>query len=101
MLIDDEKSFPQLDFLIHAYLNQDYELSGDSIEAVVECYSADISPADRARLLEDIGAFRRLHADHLDEAFRSSYGLDFAPALWGIDAAKFFDSVDELLSNSS
>ena len=97
----DAQSFLQLDKLIHAYLNQDYEISGDTIEEVVACYATDSSAADRAQLRQDMKVFRQVHTTDLDAAFLSLYGYDFDPELWGINTSAFFDLVESVLSRQS
>ena len=77
-----------LDHLIGAYLNQDYELSGDTIEEVVQCF-LNSEHQDAARgLAEDC---RRFLADQAEpeKEFEQIYGADFTPRLWGVTTVSF------------
>jgi hypothetical protein len=96
----EARSYPQLDHLIHAYLNQDYEISGSTIEEVVNAYKQDREEKDRSRLLDDMQQFKRAYSSRLDEAFLESYGFDFDPGLWDLNTAEFFDLVKRTLSQS-
>jgi len=92
--------YPQLDHLVHAYLNQDYEISGSTIEEVVNCYQQDRDEKDRSRLLDDMEHFRQAHPENLDEAFLEAYGFDFDPRLWDLTTSAFFDVVKLVLSEA-
>lgn len=98
MPLQPHQKFPQLDQLIRAYLNQDYELSGDSIEEVVKCYLRDSPHKDHLQLLNDITNFRHAHPSNLDKAFLEVYGFDFDPQLWEISTLEFFEMVKLTLS---
>ncbi|MGF6293744.1 contact-dependent growth inhibition system immunity protein [Paraburkholderia youngii] len=80
-----------------AYLNQDYELSGDTIAEVVECYKQGTPVDAHERMLSEMGRFKREHPDP-DRAFEETYGQDFSPDLWGRTAASFFEELTRLLS---
>ncbi len=92
-----QSKYPQLDHLIGAYLNQDYEISGDTIDEVVACYAKDRTPSDHQVLLDDIERFSHEHEHDLDEAFVAAYGFDFDPALWGLTTAAFFVELQRML----
>ena len=92
-----QPKYPQLDHLIGAYLNQDYEISGDTIEAVIACYAKDRPLSDHQVLLADIERFSRANEPDLDEAFIANYGFDFDPALWGLTTAAFFAELLRIL----
>ena len=72
-----------------AYLNQDYELSGATLEEVIQSYKDDSGPEELNQLLSEIDRFRAAHVDGLDEAFLGLYGFDFDPRLWGHDTSSF------------
>lgn len=88
---DAEQTWPQLDTLIQAYLNQDMDLWADSPLGAVEIYMADASQEERANLLGEIARFSDAHAGKLDDEFRERYGFDFHPEEIGMSVAGFFD----------
>jgi hypothetical protein len=96
-----KSDYPRLDHFFGAYLNQDYQLSGDTIEEVVESYMRD-TPSERHRdLSNEIDRFCLAHPDNLDAALSASYGFHFDPALWDHTAASFFQLVQRLLQSDA
>ena len=85
--------YPEFDQLFGAYLNQDYDLWGDTLDAVVGCYVRDSNPADLQALLRDIDRFEHAHPHDLDAAFLAAHGFDFDPSLWGLTTAAFFTTL--------
>lgn len=90
--------YPELDQFFGAYLNQDYDLSGETIEEVVKCYKQGTSAEHRQRLAEEVGRFVEDHSDDLDAFFSARYGYDFDPALWGYTTASFFERLKQQLA---
>ena len=89
--------YPELDHLFGAYLNQDYDLSGDTIEEVVASYVQGTSAENHGRILDEIEKFEQAHSDNLDQALLLRYGNDFDPELWGHTAASFFQLLGALV----
>ena len=89
--------YPELDQLFGAYLHQDYQLFGDTIEEVVACYKDDSSAEQVQHMLDEIDRFRVEHSKDLDSALLALYGNDFDPKLWGHTAASFFRLVEGVL----
>jgi hypothetical protein len=93
--------YPRLDNFFGAYLNQDYQLSGETIEEVVDTYTQDTSAEYRKELSDEIARFCRAHSHDLDAALSASYGFHFDPALWDHSAASFFELVQRLLQREA
>ncbi|WP_322010975.1 contact-dependent growth inhibition system immunity protein [Paraburkholderia sp. J12] len=93
----DKSSYPELNHFFGAYLNQDYDLAGETIEEIVECYKQGTPPDAHKRMLFEMEHFKSEYPD-LDEAFEETYGNDFSPELWGYTTASFFDELKRLLS---
>ncbi|MEW5290311.1 contact-dependent growth inhibition system immunity protein [Erwinia papayae] len=79
--------YSHLDHLMGAYLNQDYDLSGETIEEVVQCYIDSEGPDKSSGLTSDCIEFLK-EAD-IEGRFKELYSSDFDPALWGITAQDF------------
>ena len=92
--------FAELDHFFGAYLNQDFDLSGESIEDLVRSYLKETAPARHSKMLAEIAAFRSAHAADLDRGLSESYGNDFDPEPWGHTAASFFQLVESEIRNS-
>ena len=95
-----KSDYPRLDHFFGAYLNQDYQLSGDTIEEVVDSYMQDTSAEHHSELSDEITRFCRAHPDDLDAALSASYGFHFDPSLWEHTAASFFQLVQRLLKSN-
>jgi hypothetical protein len=88
-----DNAFPHLGNLIGAYLNQDYEYFGDTIEAVLAAYCAENVAQDVEGLRRDVAEFLAKFSANLDQAFSERYGFDFDPKLWQLDARAFLTKV--------
>ena len=91
-------TYPYLSNLIGAYLNQDYEYFGATVEAVVAAYCENSTQADVEGLRADVAAFTAEHGGDFDGAFGARYGFDFDPRLWDLDATTFLQKVLEMTS---
>jgi hypothetical protein len=89
--------YPELDHFFGAYLNQDYELSGHTIEEVVRSYMQGTPPQAHRRMLDEIAKFSSAHPQDLDKALLARYGSDFDATLWEHTAASFFALVGSVL----
>ncbi|MBB5457582.1 hypothetical protein OKW30_004423 [Paraburkholderia sp. Clong3] len=76
----NQSTYPELGHFFGAYLNQDYDLSGDTLAEVVECYKQGTPVDAHERMLSEIERFKGEHPD-LDEAFEEAYGQDCSPDL--------------------
>jgi len=84
-------TYPFLDNFMGAYLNQDYTLSGDSIEAIVDVFKHANGAAAVHGLREDAARFRLDHAASLDRDFAVAYETEIDLSGFGHDAASFLD----------
>jgi len=87
-------SYPHLANLFGAYLNQDYSLYGDTLEAVIDAFLQDANTQQVRQLREDVAAFRHEHRHDAEAAFAARFGADFDPALWGLGVPAFLDLLD-------
>lgn len=86
--------YHSLDHLMGAYLNQDYELSGNTIEEVVQCFLDAEQSKAAEDLIADCEKFLR-HQSDVETDFEEMFGFDFAPRLWGISADAFLNATIE------
>ncbi|WP_233800976.1 contact-dependent growth inhibition system immunity protein [Paraburkholderia sp. HP33-1] len=94
----DENFYPQFHVLFGAYLNQDSDLWGDTLEEVVSCFKRDSSPAQIQDTLAEIDKFEKETGKDLDQEFSDAYGNDFDPILWGYTTITFFDELKRILT---
>ncbi|PKH26930.1 hypothetical protein CIG19_03835 [Enterobacterales bacterium CwR94] len=81
-----------LNQLIGCYFNQDYDLSGETIHEIMQCYLESESPEMANSLLVDIDKFLIQPID-IEAEFDKLYHYDFSPKLWGITAVEFLNSI--------
>ncbi|MCC8391204.1 hypothetical protein LJ656_01270 [Paraburkholderia sp. MMS20-SJTR3] len=94
----DKNSDCEFHVLFGAYLNQDSEYWGDTVEQIVTCYKNDSSPEEISNILVEIDNFRKEARGKLDEVFREAYGFNFDPILWGYaTTGHFFDDLKKIL----
>lgn len=95
------RRYPRMYEIFGAYFNQDYDIWGETIEEIVECYKRDSSSEHCRELIGEIDKFICDHPSDLDSAFERDYGDDFDPQLWGHTAISFLEELKRLLTDSA
>jgi CdiI immunity protein len=90
--------FPHLDHLIKAYFHQDYDLIAGDIEGLMSDFVQTSARAEREGARSDIERYLATHRHDLDQAFRSAYGFDVDPQLWGLSTEGFVRKLAGLLT---
>ncbi|TDV08335.1 contact-dependent growth inhibition system immunity protein [Paraburkholderia caballeronis] len=90
--------YPGMRTFFGGYLNQDYELAGDTIPEIVACYKGDSPRECHFEMVHEIEAFMAEHPQDLDVAFETDYGSSFDPKLWGYTTASFLEELKGLLA---
>ncbi|OLL28013.1 hypothetical protein BTH42_29960 [Burkholderia sp. SRS-W-2-2016] len=91
-----EKYYPAMEHFFHIYFGQDFDLFGDSIQEIVECYKND-APRQYPELTREIDAYRKEHPNDLAVAFKEKYLCAFSPEPDGYTIVTFLDEVQRLL----
>ncbi|QKJ86262.1 hypothetical protein PMPD1_1301 [Paramixta manurensis] len=86
----------QLNHLMGAYFNQDYYLSGETIEEVMQTY-LDCEASDTIQaLIEECAEFvKKVDAENV---FYELYRYDFKPERWGLTSVAFLKLISGLAS---
>jgi hypothetical protein len=90
-------AYPELDHLLHAYFNEDFDLWGHTIEEIVGCYKRESPAEGQHALCDEITRFMRAHRADLDAAFLKAYPNEVDPSGWGHTTASFLAELDRLL----
>ncbi|MGF6479455.1 contact-dependent growth inhibition system immunity protein [Paraburkholderia sp. JPY419] len=93
----DESAYPEFHVLFGAYLNQDSEYWGETVDEIVSCFKRDSSPEEIQATLAEIDKFKKETGENLDEIFSETYGFNFDPILWGYTTESFFEELKRLL----
>jgi len=97
--VSNESSYQSLDYLIHAYFNQDFDLWGETTEQIISCFRRENDDEQSRSVIADIDRLKAEHSADLDRNFDELYGLYVNPQAWGHTAASFLDEVKRLLAN--
>lgn len=92
-----QKRLPGLYRLFAAYVNQDYDVHGGTVEAAIRAYASESKPADVAKARAELDALlaRKLDAARLDKTLDALHcGYDWSKAG---GASKFLARVRTLL----
>lgn len=93
-----KEQYPELDQLFWAYFNEDFDLSGDTIEEIAACYRRDVDLDRILRACAEMNRFMDHHASNAEAEFARRWG-SFDPKLWGHTVASFFDELKRLFTN--
>ena len=74
--------FPHLDHFLNAYMHQDWNLFGNSVEDVLRVYALDNSPEDLKRLEGEINDLIALEGDQLEIDYYRLYPNSVLPSGW-------------------
>jgi hypothetical protein len=95
--VENKSPYPNLDFLIHAYFNQDFDLWGNNVQEIISCFIEESDQTLRTLTISEIDRLKLDHSVDLDEYFDEMYGFYVAPAPWGHTTASFLDELKRLL----
>lgn len=77
---------PHLSHFLDAYLHQDWQIFGDTVEAVVAAYGGDSSREDVAALADEIEGFLSTDRGNVGLIYRDLYPNSVQPDALGITA---------------
>jgi len=95
--MENKSPYPNLDFLIHAYFNRDFDLWGNNVQEIISCFKEESDQPLRTLIIGEIDRFKLDHSIDLDEYFDKLYGLYVAPEPWGHTTISFLDELKRLL----
>lgn len=88
--------FPHLDHLLNAYMHQDWQIYGETLEDVVAAYAEDTSSDDIALLHAEIGEFLSNQNNLTEPAYCQLYPNSALPSGWGMSVRSWLSLVDDL-----
>jgi len=90
--------YQNLDYLIHAYFNQDFDSWGNTMEEIVSCFRKENDEALCRLIVTEIDRFEAEHSGDLDACFDRAYGLYVNPLAWGHTVHSFLEELKHLLA---
>ena len=88
--------FPHLDHFLNAYMHQDWELFGDSLEDVVQTYASDTSPVEMQQLRDEIVQLLTVEGHRIETSYYALYPNSVMPSGWGMSVADWLTRVANL-----
>lgn len=86
-----ENDYPGLSHFFGAYLNQDDDLTADTLDGVLNYFVQENPEPVLTRLRSDAARFLQEEAADLDGEFERRYGFDFNPPAWGHTTKSFLE----------
>jgi CdiI immunity protein len=87
---------PHLDHFLNAYMHQDWQIFGNTIEAVIAAYAEDTSAEEVYALRDEIAMLLEAEGDRIEPAYHSLYPNSVLPSGWGMTAQQWLRRVAEL-----
>jgi hypothetical protein len=93
-------TYPHLQAFLSGWFHQDFDIEGDSIDAIVAEYKR-VSPDIEARLVvADIRAFLSNSEDRVDELFFLQFELDIDPVAFAPSVTRFLMQISDQLATA-
>ncbi len=96
-----QQLFPELSGLMGCYFHQDFDIHGDTLEAVVAVYVAESHASQRRRVIQDIDGFLATGNDGLDQRFLDYFRPDIIPTGFRPTTREFLLAIRERLVAAS
>ncbi|MGO4761383.1 contact-dependent growth inhibition system immunity protein [Cupriavidus sp. 2KB_3] len=90
-------TYPELSHFLIVYLNEDFDIYGDSMEEIVGAYLRESDAGMRINLIGEIDRIKKDHPGDLEVAIEDACRGCFDPALWGYTATSFLDELKQSL----
>lgn len=93
-----DHDYPYLKYLVGGYFHQDWDIAGDTLEAVIALFKNEHAPEYWAEIRTDIGRLMNRYDDAaLPREFIRLFRPDIDPEAWSGSTRKWLIEVDELL----
>jgi hypothetical protein len=93
-----ETDYPNLQLLVDAYLNQDYDLHGETIADVLRVYRDDLNEEMRRAAVAEVEEWSFAHRQDMASAFESFFEREISVTSHGYKAQSFLDELKRVLS---
>jgi len=93
-------SYPALANLLSGWFHQDFDVVGDTLDDVIDAFSATSSAAQRQSLLADIARFLEIGDERLDAEFRRIFNPDVESTEFATSTRAFLEAIAERLARA-
>jgi hypothetical protein len=94
-------AFPHLDHFLNAYMHQDWDLFGESLEEVLQTYARQTSRSDVDGLRAEIDQFIASKGTRIESDYYELYPNSVAPSGWNMNVEQWLRRVSELAARAS
>jgi len=92
-------TYPELSHFLVVYLNEDFDIYGNTLEEIVGVYLMESDVGMQMNLIKEIDRIKKDRAEDLEAAIEGTCRGCFDPVLWGYTGASFLDELKRLLQS--
>ena len=93
------KDYPELTDLLSGWFHQDFDIEGDTVDAIISAFNKSCSEKNRRSLITDISRFLEIGNDRIDVEFVRIFNPDIEPTRFSPTTRAFLEDILLLLSN--
>lgn len=85
--------YPELEALMSRWFHQDFDIEGDTVEAIIGAFNKSSPLKDRQLLVSDISQFLQIQDDRIDEEFIRIFNPDILPTGFAPTTRAFLEEI--------
>ena len=91
------RNYPELAALLSGWFHQDFDIEGDTLEAIISAFNASCTQKNRQSLITDISRFLEIGDDRIDVEFVRIFNPDIEPTGFAPTTRAFLEEILLLL----
>lgn len=93
-------NYPDLANLMSGWFHQDFDIEGETVEAIIGAFNASSTQEERRSLMSDISRFLEIGDDRMGEEFVRLFNPDIEPTGFAPTTRAFLEEILLHLSNA-
>lgn len=94
------RDYPDLAALLSGWFHQDFDIEGDTVEAVIGAFNKSSTQKARQLIISDISRFLEIGDGQMDEEFIRIFNPDIQPTSFAPTTRAFLEEILLHLSNA-
>ena len=91
--MQQSSDYPELEALMSGWFHQDFDIEGDTVEAIIGAFNKSSTVKDRQLLVSDIRSFLQIQDDRIDEEFIRVFNPDILPTGFALTTRAFLEEI--------